>query len=70
MKKLFVLITLATAIFWSNACRRNSANEKRFDLKGKVVAVEPDKHLVTISHEDIQGYMPGMTMPFSLPNEA
>src|SRR6185369_16781844 len=70
MKKLFALILLTSAIFWSNACRRNSANEKRFDLKGKVVAVEPDKHLVTISHEDIQGYMPGMTMPFSLPNEA
>ena len=70
MKKLFALIALTSAIFWSSACRRNSANEKRFDLKGKVVAVEPDKHLVTISHDDIKGYMPGMTMPFSLPNEA
>jgi len=70
MKKLFVLITLSLVIFWSNSCRRNSANEKRFELKGKVVAVEPDKHLVTVSHEDIKDYMPGMTMPFTLPNEA
>ena len=70
MKKLFILISLSLLIFWSSSCKRNSANEKRFDLKGKVVAVEPDKHLVTVSHEEIKGYMPGMTMPFSLPNEA
>jgi protein SCO1/2 len=39
-------------------------------LKGKVVLVEPDKHLVTISHGDIKGYMPGMTMPFTVPNDS
>ena len=51
------------------ACRR-SANEKRFDLKGKVIVVEPDKHLVTVSHDDIKGYMPAMTMPFTVPSES
>jgi len=50
------------------SCQRG--NEKRYELKGKVVLVEPDKHLVTISHGDIQGYMPGMTMPFTVPNES
>jgi protein SCO1/2 len=35
-------------------------------LKGKVVAVEKDKHLVTVAHEDIKNYMPGMTMPFTV----
>jgi protein SCO1/2 len=50
------------------ACRRG--NEKRYDFKGKVVVVEPEKHLVTVSHEDIKGYMPGMTMPFTVKNEA
>jgi protein SCO1/2 len=33
------------------------------------VAVEPEKHLVTIAHEEIKDYMPSMTMPFTLPNE-
>ena len=51
------------------ACRR-SGTEKRYDLKGKVVAVEPDKHLVTVSHGDVKGLMPGMTMPFTVPNES
>jgi protein SCO1/2 len=46
-----------------SSCR---SNEKRFELKGKIVAVEPEKHQVTVSHEDIKGYMPGMTMPFTV----
>lgn len=50
------------------ACRRG--NEKRFDLKGKVLAVEPEKHLVTVSHDEIKGYMPAMTMPFTVPSES
>ena len=56
-------------VFLGVSCRR-SGNEKRFDLKGKVVLVEPDKHLVTVSHEDIKGYMPSMTMPFTVPNDS
>jgi protein SCO1/2 len=35
-------------------------------LKGKVVTVEKDKHLVTIAHEDIKDYMSAMTMPFTV----
>ena len=46
--------------------RVRSATEKHYDLKGKVVLVEKDKHLITIAHEDIKGYMPGMTMPFTV----
>ena len=50
------------------ACRRG--NEKRYDLKGKVLAVEPAKQLVTVAHGDIKGYMPAMTMPFTVKSEA
>ena len=53
-----------------SSCRRGSGTEKRYDLKGKVVIVEPEKHLVTISHEEIKGYMPGMTMPFTVRSES
>jgi len=61
---LFVAIALSFA-----ACRR-SGNERRYELKGKVLVVEPDKHLVTVSHEDIKDYMPAMTMPFTVPSES
>ena len=73
MKKQSVLITLALlfVLTLTGSCRKhNPGDERRFDLKGKVVAVERDKHLVTISHQDVKDFMPAMTMPFTLPDEA
>ena len=46
--------------------RVRSATEKHYDLKGKVVVVDKEKRQLTIAHEDIKDYMPGMTMPFSV----
>ncbi|HKO60339.1 MAG TPA: SCO family protein [Pyrinomonadaceae bacterium] len=43
-----------------------SANAKRFDLTGKVVSVEPPRHIITVAHEEIKDYMPAMTMPFTV----
>ncbi|MEP6913118.1 MAG: SCO family protein [bacterium] len=69
-----ILVTLslfACAGFWG--CSRQSsrsATEKRYDLKGKVIAVEKDKHLITVAHEDIKDFMPGMTMPFTVGEQA
>ena len=48
------------------ACGGGRGEERRYELKGKVVAVDRAKGEVTISHGDIVGYMPGMTMPFPL----
>jgi protein SCO1/2 len=46
--------------------RVRTATEKHYDLKGKVVTVEKDEHLVNVAHDDIKDYMPAMTMPFSV----
>jgi len=62
-------IVTALSISFGVACRR-SGNEKRYDLKGKVLAVDRDKHLVTVSHEDVKGYMPGMTMAFTVKSDS
>jgi protein SCO1/2 len=63
---LFVILAASTL-----ACGpRRSPNEKRYELKGKVVAVNKSESTVTISHEDIPGYMPGMTMPFKIKDAA
>jgi protein SCO1/2 len=67
--KLSCLLCIFVAISLFAACRR-SGNERRYDLKGKVLAVEPEKHLVTVSHEDIKGYMPAMTMPFTVRSDS
>lgn len=58
---VFVLLSL------SGCAPKGSATEKRYDLAGKVVAVEKDKKIVTVAHEDIKNLMPAMTMEFSVP---
>jgi len=63
----FLCLFAVLLCLFAAGCKRD---EKRYDLKGKVMAVEPEKHLVTISHGDIKGYMPGMTMPFTVPNDS
>jgi protein SCO1 len=45
------------------ACSREPA-AKQYELKGQVLGVKQDAGEVLIKHEDIQGFMPGMTMPF------
>ncbi|HEX6045801.1 MAG TPA: SCO family protein [Pyrinomonadaceae bacterium] len=67
---LLLLLIVIASLGGAASCRRTSGNEKRYELKGKVVIVEPEKHLVTIKHEDIKGYMPGMTMPFTVRNDS
>ena len=75
-KKSFPLILFALCLLvllGLSGCQRHertrSATEKHYDLKGKVVVVEKDKHLVTVAHEDIKDYMPGMTMPFTVSDD-
>src|SRR5713226_8737701 len=63
-------LALCTAILVSGCKPRRSANEKHYDLKGKVVAVNKSERTATISHQDIAGYMPAMTMPFKIKNDA
>jgi protein SCO1/2 len=50
------------------ACARRQA-ERRYDLSGKIVAVNASDHQLTIQHEDIPGLMKGMTMPFRVKDE-
>lgn len=55
---------LAAALVVSSASCR--ANERRYELKGQVVAVDQAGQILTIKHDDIPGFMPGMTMPFKV----
>jgi len=65
-----VLLLLLIAITGVVASCRSSGNEKRYDLKGTIVSVQPEKRQVTIAHEEVKDYMPGMTMPFTVRNES
>ncbi len=45
-------------------------NEKRYPIKGTVIAVNKNERTATIKHEDIPGYMTSMTMDFKIKNPA
>ena len=44
------------------ACSRGRA----YELRGQIVAVNRARQEITVKHEDIRGFMPGMTMPFKV----
>ena len=60
---LCLICVLAVAALQAAACQR-APETKSYQLRGQVLAVHADKQQVTIRHEDIVGYMPGMTMSF------
>ena len=39
---------------------------RRYQLNGQIVAVDPARQELTITHQDIPGFMPGMTMAFKV----
>lgn len=43
-----------------------SQAEKRYPLKGEIVQVKAEEHVLIIHHEDIPDYMPAMTMEFKV----
>jgi len=63
---LVVIFLLLIGLIALSGCRRDMSNAKRYELKGKVLTVEKDKHLVTVSHEEIKDFMDAMTMPFTV----
>jgi protein SCO1/2 len=42
------------------------AGEKRYPLTGEVVTANPDRRTLTVTHDEIKGFMPGMTMEFAV----
>lgn len=45
---------------------RQAAPEKQYPLTGQILEVRADRDEVVIKHQDIKGFMPGMTMPFKV----
>jgi len=62
----FLCILVFTVAGMGSSCRKPQPTGTRYEFKGKVVSVEKDKQEVTISHDEVKGYMPAMVMPFKL----
>lgn len=57
---VLVLLWLAAA-----GCASPEPAVKSYTLTGQILAVHPERQSLTIKHQDIPGYMPGMTMTFA-----
>ncbi len=64
IQRFIVLLGLLSLLL---SCSRKP--ERRYDLIGKIVAVDAKAHELTIQHQDIPGLMKGMTMPFRVKDD-
>ena len=60
MRTVLTLFVIGCAT--AAACSR----AREYELRGQVLAVDRERQEITIKHEDIRGFMPGMTMPFKV----
>lgn len=44
------------------------SHQRRYPLAGQVLGVNVEQQQLTVKHEDIRGFMPAMTMPFTVRN--
>lgn len=50
----------------AQGCTSPQAEPRLYQLEGQILAVRAEQNEVLIRHGDIQGFMPGMTMPFKV----
>ncbi|MGE3273727.1 MAG: SCO family protein [Vicinamibacterales bacterium] len=62
-----LLLAALAAAALAVAC---GADANRYELNGQILAVRPDTQELLIKHQDIPGFMPGMTMPFKVRDAA
>ena len=61
---LLSLVIAAAAASVSAGCSR----AREYPFKGQVLSVDTERQEITVKHEDVPGFMPGMTMPFRVPD--
>src|SRR4029453_3274403 len=63
------VIALTGARLGLAACGRDT-NIRTYQLTGQILVVKPETNEVLVKHEDIQGFMPAMTMPYAVKDSA
>src|SRR6187401_1650431 len=59
-----VLGPLVLALLAAVAGCRGGPPPREFEIVGQIQALAPERGEVTVKHQDIKGFMPGMTMAF------
>jgi protein SCO1/2 len=60
---------LVTAFGLSTACRATPSSQT-YQLTGQVLTVKAETNEILVKHDDIPGFMPAMTMPYTVKNPA
>jgi len=69
-QRFVVWVAAAALVAALAACQgEKPLPQQRFDIKGKVVAVNKDAGTVTLAHDAIPGYMAAMTMDYALKDQ-
>jgi protein SCO1/2 len=63
---ILVYIALAVSAALVGPACSTKPDQREYRLQGQVITVAGDRHQATISHEEIKGFMPGMTMPYKV----
>jgi protein SCO1/2 len=64
MKRIAQILSILAAIVLSaTACKPQT---REFQLHGQVVQSDAEKNTIVVKHNDIPGFMPGMTMPYKV----
>lgn len=62
-------IAILAALTAFTTCTR-APEPRRYEVRGQILGVDPQKQEVLMRHEDIEGFMPAMTMPYKVQNPA
>ena len=66
MKWLTALVAALSVVTGCSA----SPEPRQFELVGQVISVQADRSEITLKHQDVKNFMPGMTMPFKVKDPA
>jgi protein SCO1 len=64
-KRLSFFVVLASVLALA-ACGGTAGDAHEYTLQGQVQSIAADHKEATIKHEEIKGFMPGMTMPYKV----
>jgi protein SCO1/2 len=62
-------IAILVLVIAASACNR-APEPRRYEVKGQILGVDPARQEVLMKHEDIEGFMPAMTMPYKVQDPA
>jgi protein SCO1/2 len=61
-------VALSLSLVICVACQR-APEQRTYQLHGQVLAVKPESHEILVKHDDIPGFMPAMTMPYTVKDD-